>query len=502
MFNENDMIPFLNSIAESFNSNLIAENRYQMILDGLQVTLLITFCSALLGTLLGGLVCWARMSRRKWLRNIAKVYIDLMRGTPVLVFLMLMYYVFMAPLRATGVVVAVITFAMNTSAYIGEMLRSGIESIDKGQTEGGLALGYTPRQVFMRIVLPQVVRKIMSVYQGEVVSLLKGTSIVGYIAVMDMTRASDLIRSRTFDAFFPLIVTAAIYFLVAWLIGLLLNSLLQRRRLRATIVAAALVLLGLLGSLPSQTANRESRAADTPSVFQALAGKRVGVILGSIQDINITHLAPDADVQRYGTMTDMMTALETRKVDVAGSESLTMIFNKEVAAKVDSIGAGLPPIPIGGCFKLSNTELQDDFNRFLADIRSDGTYAAILDRWGNVDDPSAIPVPQQRGTGRTLCVATFPAMPPFNFICQGELSGLEPDILAEWANRRNWKIDYLLMDFASLIPAVQTSKVDMAMGAISMTEERQKQVLFSDGYIDSHIVLVTRKGELKLLTNE
>ena len=491
------------NFVESFENNLIAENRYQMILDGLQVTLFITFCSVILGTLLGGLVCWARMSRHAWLRNTAKVYIDLMRGTPVLVLLMLMYYVFMAPLEATGIVVAIVTFAMNTSAYIGEMLRTGIESIDKGQTEAGLALGYTPRQVFVRIILPQVVRKIMPVYLGEVISLLKGTSIVGYIAVMDMTRASDLIRSRTFDAFFPLIVTAAIYFLVAWLIGLLLNSLLERRRLRAVVVAVVLVVLGLLGSVPNQIINHQSSIINpqSPSVFQALAGKRVGVIIGSIQDINITRLAPDADIQRYTTMTDMMTALETGKVDVAGSESLTMTFNKDIAAKVDSIGAGLPPIPLGACFKLGNSELQQDFNQFLKDIHSDSTYQEILDRWSNADDPSALPIPQQRGTNRTLRVATFPAMPPFNFICNGQLSGLEPDILTEWANRRNWRIDYLIMDFASQIPAVQTGKADVAMGAVSMTEERQKQVLFSDGYIDSHIVLVTRKGELNLLTN-
>ena len=472
-----------------------------MILDGLQVTLIITLCAAVLGTLLGGLVCWMRMNRRRWLRQVARVYIDLMRGTPVLVLLMLMYYVVMAPMDATGIVVAIVTFAMNTSAYIGEMLRSGIESIDKGQTEAGLALGYTPRQVFGRIILPQVVRKIMPVYLGEVISLLKGTSIVGYIAVMDMTRASDLIRSRTFDAFFPLIVTAAVYFLVAWLIGLLLNSLLERRRLRAVIVAVALVVLGLLGSMPSAISHQHSAISIQPSVFQALAGKRVGVIIGSIQDINITRLAPDADIQRYTSMTDMMTALETGKVDVAGSESLTMTFNKEIAAKVDSIGAGLPPIPLGACFKLGNTELQQDFNQFLADIHSDGTYQEILDRWSNADDPSAIPVPQQSGTGRTLHVATFPAMPPFNFICNGQLSGLEPDLLTEWANRRNWHIDYLIMDFASQIPAVQTGKADVAMGAVSMTEERQKQVLFSNGYIDSHIVIVTRKGELELLTN-
>ena len=130
-----------------------------------------------------------RMSRRRWLQQVAKVYIDMMRGTPVLVLLMLMYYVVMAPLDATGIVVAVVTFAMNTAAYISEMLRTTIQGIDHGQTEAGLALGFTPRQTFFKIVLPQVVKAVMPVYQGEVISLLKGTSIVGYIAVADMTRA-------------------------------------------------------------------------------------------------------------------------------------------------------------------------------------------------------------------------------------------------------------------------------------------------------------------------
>ena len=235
--------------------------------------------------------------------------------------------------------------------------------------------------------------------------------------------------------------------------------------------------------------------SDVPSVFKALSGKRVGVIIGSIQDIAVTDMAPDADILRVANTTDMLTALESGKVEVAGSESLTLIFNKELAAKVDSVDSGLKPIPIGACFRQDNTALQQDFNRFLADIRNDGTYQEIMDRWRNADDPSAVTIPQQRGTGRTLHVATYPAMPPFNFICMGKPSGIEPDILTEWANRRNWQLEFLVMDFASQIPAVQTGKADMALGAISITEERQKQVLFSDGYIDSHIVLITRKGE-------
>ena len=494
------------NVTESFSNNLIVEDRYRMILDGLQVTLLITLFAAVLGTILGGLVCWMRMSRRRWLQQVARVYIDLMRGTPVLVLLMLMYYVVMAPVDATGIVVAIVTFAMNTAAYISEMLRTTIQGIDRGQTEAGLALGFTPRQTFLKIVLPQVVRAVMPVYQGEIISLLKGTSIVGYIAVADMTRASDLIRSRTFDAFFPLIVTAIIYFVMAWLIGMLLQSLVQRQRMKATVAAVVLTLLGLAGYMPTMDggdapANMSGiSSSEVPPVFKALKGKSVAVIIGSIQDIAVTGMAPDADILRMTTTTDLLAALESGKVDVAGSESLSLDFNREIADKVDSVGAGLESIPVAAIFKQGNTALQQDFNQFLADIRRDGTYQKIYDRWQQSDDPSALTIPEQRGTGSTLRVATYPVMPPFNFINSGKPSGLEPALLTEWANRRNWKLEFLVMDFAAQIPAVQTGKADMAMGAISVTEERQKQVLFSDGYVESHIVLITRKGEAGILS--
>ena len=495
------------SVADSFNNNLIAEDRYRMILDGLQVTLLITLCAVVLGTLLGGLMCWMRMSRKTWLQQVAKVYIDLMRGTPVLVLLMLMYYVVMAPLDASGIVVAIVTFAMNTAAYISEMLRTTIQGIDRGQTEAGLALGFTQRQTFFRIVLPQVVRAVMPVYQGEVVSLLKGTSIVGYIAVADMTRASDLIRSRTFDAFFPLIVTAIIYFIIAWLIGLLLTSLVQHQRNKSIMATVVLLTFGLAGYVPALmsgdngTETSDDSASDKPAVFQALSGKRVGVVIGSIQDMAVTKMAPDAEIMRMANSADMLAALENGKVDVAGDENLAITFNKEVAAKVDSVNAGLPPMPIGACFKLNNTRLKQDFDSFLADIRNEGTYQKIYNRWRYADDFSTLDMPQQLGTGRTLRVAIYPALPPFSFISSGKPSGLEIDILTEWANRRNWKLEFLSMDFSSQIPAVQTGKVDMAMGSISITEERSKQVLFSDGYISSYIMLLTRKGEIGILTN-
>jgi polar amino acid transport system substrate-binding protein len=490
------------SMAESFNNNLIAENRYRLILDGLQVTLIITFCSIVLGTILGGLVCWMRMSRQAWLREVAKVYIELMHGTPVLVLLMLMYYVVMAPMDATGIVVAIVTFAICTSASISEMLRTSIEGVDRGQTEAGLALGYSRRQTFVRIVLPQVVKAMLPVYQGEVVALLKETSIVGFIAVTDLTHASDLIRSRTFDAFFPIIVTAIIYFIIAWLIGMLLSSLVKRQHKKAIMAAAMLAICGTVCYVPvMMTTKKTAAVADVPEVFKALSGKRVGVVIGSIQDIAVTDMAPGAEVMRLANVPDMLAALESGRVDVIGEENLSVTFNKEIAAKVDSVSAGLPPKPIGACFHLDNTQLKQDFDSFLADIRSDGTYQQIYDRWKNADDPSSIAIPEQHGTGQKIHVAICPAMPPFCFISSGEPSGLEIDMLTEWANRRNWQLEYLEMEFAAELPAVQTGKVDMAMGSISITEERQKQVLFSDGYIESHIMLLTRKGEAEILTN-
>lgn len=490
-------------IAQSFYNNLIAEQRYRMILEGLQVTLLITFCAAVLGTLLGGLVCWARMNRRPWLRQAAIIYIDLMRGTPVLVFMMLMYYVFMAPLDASGITVAVVTFAMNMSAYAGEMFRSAIEGIDRGQTEAGLALGYTPQQTFLRIVLPQVVRQIMPVYLGEVISLLKGTSIVGYIAIVDMTRASDLIRSRTFDAFFPLILTAAIYFVVAWLIGVLLNGLVQKRRTRSITAAVALVVLGILGSVPGWVDKGHSTLhpshsagqVSAPPVFSRLEGKTVATVVGSIQDIALTRYAHNAEIMRFTSVSDILAALANGKVDVVCMENMTVTANKNVAAVVDTIDAGLPPTPVAACFRLNNTELQQDFNAYLAQIKSDGTYREMEQLWLENDDVFSVPVPKRTGTGKTLTIATFSGFPPFNYISSGVPSGLEIDLLTRWANSRNYRMEFLMMDFASQIPAVQTGKADMSIGSIAATEERRKQVLFSDGYYDGRIMFYTRKGE-------
>ena len=220
---ENDT--FLSGLKDSFHRNIILENRYLLLWSGLKVTFLISIMAALLGTLLGAIVCMMRMSKSRTLRLVAKVYIDLLRGIPQVVLLMLMFYVVFAAFNISGVWVATFTFAMNFAAYVSEMFRTSIESVKKGQTEAGVAMGFSKTKTFLYIVLPQAVQRVLPVYKGEFIALVKMTSIVGYIAVQDLTKASDIIRSRTFDAFFPLIMVAILYFLLAWSLTLLLEKI-------------------------------------------------------------------------------------------------------------------------------------------------------------------------------------------------------------------------------------------------------------------------------------
>ena len=214
---------FVSNIATSFKRNILEEKRYLLIVDGLKITFIISLLSCLLGTLLGALVCWMRMSRNKLLCGFSNLYISIMRGMPVLVLLMIMFYVVFAGTSLNPVTVAVITFGMNFAAYVSEMFRSAIESVDKGQTEAGVALGFTPLKTFIYIVLPQAFKQVLPVFKGETISLVKTTSIVGFIAVQDLTKVGDIIRSRTFDAFFPLVMVAVLYFIVSWLFAAALD---------------------------------------------------------------------------------------------------------------------------------------------------------------------------------------------------------------------------------------------------------------------------------------
>lgn len=209
---------FFKGVGDSFYSNIIHEKRYLLLLDGLKTTVVISILATVFGTLLGALICFMRMSKYALLSRAARIYISILRGTPVLVLLMLIFYVVFASINISPVIVAVIAFGMNFGAYTAEIFRTGIEGVEIGQTEAGVSLGFTKVGAFTHIVLPQMVRRILPVYKGEFISLVKMTSIVGYIAVQDLTKASDIIRSRTFDAFFPLVMVAVLYFLISWIL--------------------------------------------------------------------------------------------------------------------------------------------------------------------------------------------------------------------------------------------------------------------------------------------
>ena len=219
---------FLTSVRESFVRTFVTESRWKLMANGLGITLFITFLSVVLATLLAFPVWRARSASNAIVSACAKGYIAFMQGTPLLVFLMVLFYVVFGKVDIAGVWVAVIGFALNASAYLGEVLRSGVDSVSRGQVEAALALGYTPRRAFFRFVLPQAVRTVLPVYRGQVVILLKNTSIVGYIAVNDLTKASDLVRSRTYESFFPILMTAFVYFAVAWLLARTLDRLGRR----------------------------------------------------------------------------------------------------------------------------------------------------------------------------------------------------------------------------------------------------------------------------------
>jgi len=217
-------------VANAFRQNFIVENRWRMITNGLLTTLLITFWSILIGSLLGILLCLMALSQRKGLRAFVNLYDGFMHGIPMLVLLLIMFYVVLARTGWDARTIAIVAFALNFASAAGGVFKTSVESVPRGQTEAGLALGFTRLRTFLNIVLPQAVRKGLPLYKGECISLLKGTSIVGYIAVIDVTRASDLVRSRTFDAFMPLLAVTIIYFVLAWLIGLLLNYLTLKAR--------------------------------------------------------------------------------------------------------------------------------------------------------------------------------------------------------------------------------------------------------------------------------
>ena len=232
---------------QRFYLNFIDDNRWKYITDGLMVTLKVAFFAALFGIIIGFVIAIIRSTYDKnfkdakfgvskffmiILNSISKIYLTVIRGTPVVVQLLIIYFVIFGSVNINKTIVAIIAFSINSGAYVAEIVRSGIMSIDQGQFEAGRSLGFGFTKTMWYIIIPQAFKNVLPALANEFIVLLKETSVSGYIALQDLTKGGDIIRGRTFDAFMPLLTVAIIYLILvmilSWAVGLL------ERRLRSS----------------------------------------------------------------------------------------------------------------------------------------------------------------------------------------------------------------------------------------------------------------------------
>ncbi|MCR5285129.1 MAG: amino acid ABC transporter permease [Treponema sp.] len=193
---------------------MIAGQRYLLIFKGLGVTLLIAVCAILIGTVLGCLFALMKISDNKVAKSCASLYTTVLRGIPLATQLMIFYFVVFAPLHMPRLLVAILAYGFNSGAYCTEIFRAGIQGIDRGQTEAGRSLGLSKWQTLFKIVLPQAVKAVLPTYTSEFIVLIKETSVASFIAVMDLTKAGDMIRNSTYNAWIPLLTCAIIYLIL------------------------------------------------------------------------------------------------------------------------------------------------------------------------------------------------------------------------------------------------------------------------------------------------
>ncbi len=214
---------FLEGIRGSFDKTFLRENRWRLFAQGILNTLIITLLSILTGTALGFGVFMLCRNGNPLANAITRFSVWLVQGMPMVVLLMILYYLIFGNTSLSGILVAVIGFTLTFGSSVLGLLKMGVGAVDSGQYEAAYALGYSNTRTFFRIILPQALPHVMSAYRGEIVGLIKATAIVGYIAVQDLTKMGDIVRSRTYEAFFPLIAVAVIYFVLEGGIGALIG---------------------------------------------------------------------------------------------------------------------------------------------------------------------------------------------------------------------------------------------------------------------------------------
>lgn len=240
------MANFVSNLKSDFITCFLTKNRWRFITDGLGATLVITFFACILGILIGVVMAIVRSTYEKnykdmrsgagktilaVLNAVAKLYLTVIRGTPMLVQLMIMYYIIFAS-ASNGIVCAITAFGINSGAYVAEIFRSGIMSVDNGQFEAGRSLGFSYIKTMQYIVIPQAFKSVLPALANEFIVLLKETSVAGYVAIQDLTKGGDIIRSATYKTYMPLLTVAAIYLVMVVFFTHLVGKL--ERRLRSS----------------------------------------------------------------------------------------------------------------------------------------------------------------------------------------------------------------------------------------------------------------------------
>ena len=220
----------LENIGHELYKSLIYDKRYMYILTGLKNTLIISLFAVIIGFLLGTIIALINDSNEKngnfkILSTLGRWYVNVIRGTPMLLQLMIIYYVIFKSVDISPVLVGIIAFGLNSSAYVSEIIKSGINSVDTLQYESALSLGFNYSKTMIYVILPQAIKNILPALGNELVTLIKETSVAGYIGIVDLTKASDIIASNTYNYFSPLIITAIIYFILTTTLTKLLNKI-------------------------------------------------------------------------------------------------------------------------------------------------------------------------------------------------------------------------------------------------------------------------------------
>jgi len=208
----------------------IEDDRWLLLLGGIGVTVKVALLAAVMGLVVGFLIALCNLSKNKALNGFGKLYTDIIRGTPSVTQLMLIYFVIFASVNWPKWIIAAIAFSINSGAYVSEIIRAGILSIDKGQTEAGRSLGLSKSQTMMNIILPQAAKNIFPAMCNEFITLIKETAIVGYVGLVDIQKAGDFIKSNTYEAAMPLLATAVIYFILIKILTLILGAVEKKLR--------------------------------------------------------------------------------------------------------------------------------------------------------------------------------------------------------------------------------------------------------------------------------